>query len=436
MKKRLFSLLIILALLLTILPPTLAVNDKPLIIILPGIMGSELKSADRLVWPPVDLDLVSIVDSIDLTAFDIGVFLLPIKTNLEKLKYVDGKPSVPLTVVQNYGTFATYQRLAEQLKSDGFDAVVYCYDWRQSNSDSANQLADFISQYSGRKITLLGHSMGGLVISEYIKAHPTNNNIERVITLGTPYLGSQKAVTVLNTGNIFGDYFPAAVASLLGPTIADVAATLPSMKELEPRDSFSLPSTVTTPWYVFYGTSSSDGKSDGTVSVASATNDGKFTNAYAVKDTHDGLVYNEYVIATVEQIISSAPAFLAAPTYSEIIIGKKSIQINAYSVSDGNSQAVYVKLRDVAAALSDSFNIEYANGKVNLISGKSYTPVGGELVIEQIAEPTIKFSADSFTLNGIPISLPSYKINNSNYVNLSDLSAALSITINSTNAKM
>jgi pimeloyl-ACP methyl ester carboxylesterase len=77
------------------------------------------------------------------------------------------------------------------------DLFVAFYDWRKSVSDSATSYLipwlDRARSRSGRsKVILVGHSMGGLVSRSYIQsdAYPARNDVERLITLGTPHRGA------------------------------------------------------------------------------------------------------------------------------------------------------------------------------------------------------------------------------------------------------
>jgi pimeloyl-ACP methyl ester carboxylesterase len=119
---------------------------------------------------------------------------------------------------------AIYGELVDLLRRDlperGEPAVpvyVFAYDWRQDNRFSAARLGDFIREvidrsnllrrYAGRceAVDLVGHSMGGLVIAACLAAgkHLTSSGrpqVRRVVTLGTPYLGSVDALAKFATG--------------------------------------------------------------------------------------------------------------------------------------------------------------------------------------------------------------------------------------------
>ncbi|MEP7188349.1 MAG: permease [Roseiflexaceae bacterium] len=74
------------------------------------------------------------------------------------------------------------------------------YDWRKSASDNAtNYLIPWIDRARSRsgqgKVILVAYSMGGLVSRSYIQsdAYRSRNDVERLITVGTPHRGAPEA---------------------------------------------------------------------------------------------------------------------------------------------------------------------------------------------------------------------------------------------------
>ncbi len=85
-----------------------------------------------------------------------------------------------------------------------YDVIFFPYDWRMSNTASAaNKLKAEIEKYN--QVVIIAHSMGGLVASSFIQKYPTSADIyiEKVITLGTPYLGAPEFLYIAETGNRF-----------------------------------------------------------------------------------------------------------------------------------------------------------------------------------------------------------------------------------------
>jgi pimeloyl-ACP methyl ester carboxylesterase len=112
------------------------------------------------------------------------------------------------------------------------------YDWRRSIADTALALRDRIERHleSWRghakgsreaKLTLVGHSMGGLVARYYVEVLGADSEVSRVLTLGTPHYGSVKALLALHHGRVLK----------LGAHhthVRDLVRTLPSVYELAP----------------------------------------------------------------------------------------------------------------------------------------------------------------------------------------------------------
>jgi pimeloyl-ACP methyl ester carboxylesterase len=78
------------------------------------------------------------------------------------------------------------------------------YDWRKSPLLAKQGLVELVNevleQTGAKRVVLMGHSMGGLVLQSYI-ADPANaQKVVRAVTLGTPYWGAIKSHVALLTG--------------------------------------------------------------------------------------------------------------------------------------------------------------------------------------------------------------------------------------------
>jgi pimeloyl-ACP methyl ester carboxylesterase len=90
------------------------------------------------------------------------------------------------------------------------------YDWRMPLETVQKQLDDFITEVIERtkllkhyynqgyendaKVNLVGHSMGGLVITGYLESKGQASPVDKVVTLATPFQGSFEAVIKIVTG--------------------------------------------------------------------------------------------------------------------------------------------------------------------------------------------------------------------------------------------
>lgn len=116
-----------------------------------------------------------------------------------------------------------YNELAEELRynlreKEDKPVPVYpfAYDWRQPLEIIEDQLAHFIKEVIERtklmrhyvkegyienpKVNLVGHSMGGLVLTGYMQSSGINSKVAKVVTLATPFKGSFEAAIKVTTG--------------------------------------------------------------------------------------------------------------------------------------------------------------------------------------------------------------------------------------------
>ena len=161
-------------------------GEKKAIIVVPGIMGSELYLGGRnelgnKVWVFVPRTFEIACNQDGSSVFDVFAY----------------------SQDNQYGVLETYKNLCNRLKTEfgaGYDIIFWPYDWRMSNSESAKKLKNKIDVYD--KCVIVAHSMGGLVTSSYVEQYQTEakSKIEKVITLGTPYLGAPQFLYVVETG--------------------------------------------------------------------------------------------------------------------------------------------------------------------------------------------------------------------------------------------
>jgi len=87
------------------------------------------------------------------------------------------------------------------------------YDWRMDVQATAEKLGAFIDEAIARtkllrhyadaddlQVDLVGHSMGGLVICEYLSQSGRRSSVGKIVTIGTPFLGSVEAIVKIATG--------------------------------------------------------------------------------------------------------------------------------------------------------------------------------------------------------------------------------------------
>ena len=148
----------------------------PRVILVPGIMGSQLGLKRPAPLPPD----VLWIDPIDIERGRLSALQLP-----------GSAPVVPLGVV-----LFSYLRLKLQLRAHGIAVECHAYDWRRPVVELGSELAARLRTMDTARLAIVGHSMGGL-LARIALAQPAIPHVERVVLLGTPNRGSFAAVQAL-----------------------------------------------------------------------------------------------------------------------------------------------------------------------------------------------------------------------------------------------
>lgn len=166
---------------------------KKAIIIVPGIMGTELVAGPghplgegTMLWSS---SLIEDYNSGVLSEINLAARIATLKCD------VNGNSVNSIIPYNNiYGAANTYKDLYNALQEEfsyEYDIEFFAYDWRLSNAISAQELDDFISDNGYDGVKLVCHSMGGLVASGYLALGSNQRAVvEEVITLGSPLLGT------------------------------------------------------------------------------------------------------------------------------------------------------------------------------------------------------------------------------------------------------
>lgn len=89
--------------------------------------------------------------------------------------------------------------------SDAPTLFAFAYDWRLSNADNAARMKDFMGCvhrfYPGARVNVVTHSMGSILARRYILDNPSDNAVQRLITIGAPWLGAAKVLYAIETGD-------------------------------------------------------------------------------------------------------------------------------------------------------------------------------------------------------------------------------------------
>ena len=176
------------------------------VVFVPGITASELRDEYPVdferVWGVVSKDYERVALHPDNPRYEakqpsrvVGdrVFRLVYGEFIEELRHnLSPKPNVPVPVFP------------------------FGYDWRQPLELTAAHLRTFIDEVAARtallshygkagyadepRVNLVGHSMGGLVIAEYLAQAGNHHKAAKIATLGSPFRGSHEAILKVATG--------------------------------------------------------------------------------------------------------------------------------------------------------------------------------------------------------------------------------------------
>ena len=121
-------------------------------------------------------------------------------------KYVGGIGKMELDPILH-----TYDNLVASFEKNGYEKgknlFEFPYEWRDSNILTAQKLKEKIDEVKTKtglpSVDLVAHSMGGLVARYYIEGDGYENDVNQLVTLGTPHRGSPKSYPKWEAGEGF-----------------------------------------------------------------------------------------------------------------------------------------------------------------------------------------------------------------------------------------
>ena len=126
------------------------------------------------------------------------------------------------------------------------------------------------------------------------------------------------------------------------------------------------------------------------------------------------------LILTIIPATLAAPAVIAEPTASKVIVDGKEISFDAYNINEEN----YFKLRDVAYTLNGTrvqFDANLVDGAINLYKNTAYTPNGSEMQAGVIGSREASLNKMKIFVDGVEVELTAYLIGGNNYFKMREL---------------
>ncbi len=236
---------------------------KPPLILIPGIAGSHLTGGlytgaggnGLYLWPTVrpdkisalhltqgaqDVQAVGVVKEFDLARDILVPFTKPIYGPF--LTYLESQGFVEFDLADD-PTRLTSNFMLQQKWVRKPSLFTFPYDWRLDNTAHIATLRTYISRvrqlHGGAKINVVAHSMGGLLLRRYMLDYGTDD-LNLVVTVGTPVWGAPQGIFRLLTGTFFGANFNAPVDWLNHEALKPVMWSFPAVAQLLPSNYYQL----------------------------------------------------------------------------------------------------------------------------------------------------------------------------------------------------
>ncbi|MDO8496119.1 MAG: alpha/beta fold hydrolase [bacterium] len=182
---------------------------KTPVLIIPGIAGSELKNGDDLIWADLgqmflDVNDQFLAENLGLDESGEPIHEIFVNNVIEQL------PDAPFIDVGAFNV-DTFKSLREDLEENNYTLgqtlFYFPYDWRFDLTDIApllkNKIEEIKTQTGSDKVNIVAHSMGGLLVKEYIRRN-YKESIDKLVFVGTPHLGAPKAGKIIMEGDKIG----------------------------------------------------------------------------------------------------------------------------------------------------------------------------------------------------------------------------------------
>jgi len=176
------------------------------VIIVPGVLGTEISkptvNGPEKLWLDLAHNLTDIGDEF-MDALQFKTDLTPMYADLivgdviRKTTFLGSKFDYSDGLIQEF---------TKQGYVEGTDLFLFPYDWRYGVGDSIvgqlkQKITNVLTTSGTSKVDIVAHSMGGLIVKNYVIENPVDNHINKAIFVGVPNTGSPKAVKNLLIGD-------------------------------------------------------------------------------------------------------------------------------------------------------------------------------------------------------------------------------------------
>ena len=229
---------------------------KNAIIIVPGIMGSQIYAKSEIyihgktfamgtrLWDPeIGFEILNTDEKVlALAMTSSGNPIYPTGVKNPIINYCTDNENECRYGAQNM-YYEIYKKMYTDFYPKGYDIVLYEYDWRYDPYQTALLLNNFILEKGYGNIIFVAHSMGGIVTSYYLSlGEEQRDRVDKHISFGTPYLGSEKIACAYETGQILDGGFLMDMGNVIldGP-VKEIIPNIPAVYTLFPFQKYFSP---------------------------------------------------------------------------------------------------------------------------------------------------------------------------------------------------
>ena len=229
-------------------------HSLPLVVVIPGIGGSELADASGTIVYRAGLGPLACV-GLDPSVLDPNNELCPVgligPCSLICWQLITGYDGLLNGITKRLGLSpGRVVTAGEDLVDRDAAVVAFPYDFRRSVEQIANDLDRVVRERAqGRRVVLVAHSMGGLVAAWWWAFLSEGIDVDQIITLGTPFRGAAKALDTLINGMRIGPFHATQAVSDMVRTWDSLFDLLPHYQVVDGTDKYrypyDLPSDIT-----------------------------------------------------------------------------------------------------------------------------------------------------------------------------------------------
>lgn len=216
------------------------IADKTPVLIVPGIMGTEMEKNGELLWA----DLPRMANPFNTDSFmDPLAFmedLAPSDLNVSVLGVIKKKTTPIKDFDYTEGLIAEF---TAQGYIEGETLFTFPYDWRYGVSGEytdgttnvdllKDKINSILAQTGASKVDVVAHSMGGLIVKKYVMENTATQKINKAVLVGVPNLGAPEAIKTLIQGDNMGIPF------LNDAEVKKISANMPGAYDLLPSQAY------------------------------------------------------------------------------------------------------------------------------------------------------------------------------------------------------